>query len=240
MKKRILITFLSLLALILANGCYYVFRGQQVSADKLHRGMELNLYEKCSIYTMHVALWMLGWPMSPQAATECFMLHFPQKDTVTIGMDLCSPKVDAAVRILKGQPIGSSVMVSWDGSEAYSLANPEHRAAIAVNPCRVVKEWEEACLYTCSVYSSMQYPIQASTVFTIGSVRIHVQEGLFRYLQDKGWLSCFTARYRVGNYANTNATANQYIHHPLHSDGRSLDHSQGNHRMNNHMLRTRH
>ena len=211
MKKRILITILSLLALVFANGCYYVFCGQQVSADKLHRGMELNLYEKCSIYTMHVALWILGWPMSPQAARECFMLHFPQKDTVTIEMDLSSPKVDAAVRSLKDRPIGSSVTVTWDGNEAYSLASPEHRAAIAVNPCQIVKEWQESYLFTCGIYASMQYPVQSSTVFTIGSVRIPVQEGLFRYLQDKGWLSCFTARYCVGNYADAAATANQDI-----------------------------
>ena len=57
----------------------------------------------------------------------------------------------------------------------------------------------------------MQYPIQSSTVFTIGSVRIPVQEGLFRYLQDKGWLSYFTARYRVGNFVEAASIANQVI-----------------------------
>lgn len=211
MKKRIIITILSLLALVFANGCYYVIRGQEVSADKLRQGIELNLYEKCSIYTMHVALWTIGWPMSPQAARECFMLHFPQKDTVTIRMNLSSPRIAAAVRALKDQPVGSAMSVTWDGYEAYSLASPEHRAAIAVNPCRVVKEWQEAYLYTCGVYSLMQYPIQSSTVFTIGSVRIPVQEGLFRYLQDKGWLSYFTARYRVGNFVEAASIANQVI-----------------------------
>lgn len=199
--KRFIILIVSLLALLFGNGFYYVFFGQHKSMAKLEGGAELNLYEKCSIYTMHVALWTLGWPFSPQAARECFMLHFPQKDTVSIGMHLSSPRIESAVASLKDRPIGSSVKVSWDGYDAYSLASPEHKAAIAVNPCRIVKEWQESFMYSCSVYSSMQYPLKSNTVITLGSIRIPLQEGLFRYLQDKGWLSCFTARYRVGNYA---------------------------------------
>lgn len=211
MKKRIIITVISLLAIVFGNGCYYVFRGQIKSMAKLERGAELNLYEKCSIYTMHIALWSLGWPMSPQAARECFMLHFPQKDTVFIDMHLNSPRIESAVASLKKRPVGSSVRVAWNGADAYSLASPEHKAAIAVNPCRVVKEWQESYMYTCSVYSLMQYPRKSNTVFTLGSIRIPVQEGLFRYLQDKGWLSCFTARYQVGNNAESLAIMNRYI-----------------------------
>lgn len=211
MKKRIIIITLSLLAIVVGNGCFYVFRGQNRSMEKLQRGAELNLYEKCSIYTMHIGLWALGWPMSPQAARECFMLHFPQKDTVSIRMRLSSPRIEAAVASLKEQPVGASARVSWNGAEAYSLASPEHKAAIAVNPCRIVKDWQESYFYDCSVYSSMQYPKHSNTVFTLGSIRIPVQEGLFRYLQDRGWLSCFTARYRVGNDAESVAIMNQYI-----------------------------
>ena len=124
--KRFIILIVSLLALLFGNGFYYVFFGQHKSMAKLESGSELNLYEKCSIYTMHVALWTLGWPLSPQAARECFMLHFPQKDTVSIGMHLSSPRIESAVASLKDRPIGSSVKVSWDGYDAYSLASPDH------------------------------------------------------------------------------------------------------------------
>ena len=107
------------------------------------------------------------------------MLHFPQKDTVTIKMRLSSPRIDAAVGSLKDRPVGSSVAVSWDGTGAYSLASPEHKAAIAVNSCRIVKEWQENNLYTCSLYCLMQYLRCSRTIFTLGSVRIPLQEGLF-------------------------------------------------------------
>lgn len=211
MKKKILFALIALLILLFGNGCYYVFSGQNRSAEKLRQGKDLNLYEKCSIYTMHIALWSLGWPMSPQAARECFMLHFPQKDTVSLRMDLSSPRISAAVRSLKDKAVGSSVGLTWNGNEAYSLENAEHIVAIAVNPCRIVKEWQEGHLYTCYVYSVMQYPKQSNTVITVGSFRIHIQEGLFRYLQDKRWLSCFVARYRIGNYAESAAIANRCI-----------------------------
>ena len=209
MKKKILLSFLLLLTIIFANGCFYVFIGQDKSMKKLRNGKELNLYEKCSIYSMHVGLWTLGWPMSPQAARECFMLHFPQKDTVSIKMEFSSPRIEAVVRALKDCPIGSSTSISWNGNEAYSFANPEHKVAIAVNPCRVVKEWQEGYLYECSVYSLMQYPKQSSTVISIGAIRIPIQEGLFRYLQDDGWLSCFLARYHIGSYDEVTAQANE-------------------------------
>lgn len=210
MKRKILHTLLSLVALFFVNGCYYVFHGQNRSAEKLRQGRDLNLYEKCSIYTMHIALWSLGWPMSPQAARECFMLHFPQKDTVSLRMDLSSPRINAAVRSLKDKAVGSSVGLTWNGDEAYSLENAEHKAAIAVNPCRIVKEWQNGYLYTCYVYSLMQYPKQSNTVITVGPIRIHIQEGLFRYLQDKGWLSCFVARYHIGNNAESSAIADRF------------------------------
>ena len=197
--------------LLFGNGCYYVFSGQNRSAEKLRQGKDLNLYEMFSIYTMHVALWSLGWPMSPQAARECFMLHFPQNDTVSLKMNLSSPRMKAAVQSLKDRAIGSSVKLVWNGNEAYSLKNAEHKTAIAVNPCQIVKDWQEGDLYTCSVYSLMQYPKQSNTVITVGLFRINIQEGLFRYLQDKGWLSCFVARYHIEIITESAAITNRFF-----------------------------
>ena len=73
--KWLLISIALIIVLVFANGCYYVFRGQERSMAKLREGKELNLYECCSIYTMHMAVWMFGWPISPEAAKEAFWLH---------------------------------------------------------------------------------------------------------------------------------------------------------------------
>lgn len=82
-KKSIkisLIVLLSFFAIIFANGCYYVFYGQEKSVVKLQQGKNLNLYECCSIYTMHMAIWMFGWPIAPEAAQQAFLMTFHSKD----------------------------------------------------------------------------------------------------------------------------------------------------------------
>ena len=45
--------------------------------DKIKNGEEPSLYEKCSVYTMHMAVSMFGWPLSPEAAGEVFRMSFP-------------------------------------------------------------------------------------------------------------------------------------------------------------------
>lgn len=84
--KKILIGVAIAVTVIFANGIYYVFNGQFKSAEKLAEGKDLNLYECCSIYSMHTAVWMFGWPVSPEAALEAFLMHFPHAD-ITLPLD---------------------------------------------------------------------------------------------------------------------------------------------------------
>lgn len=182
MKKVVKITLLSLLGLfvvVFANGCCYVFLGgQDRSMAKIRQGGCLNVYECCSVYTMQMAMWMFGWPFSPEAAKECFLLHFPhsEKDTVRIS-----------------------------ASEKF-FRSPERRPAIAVNACNVTKVQSEPCgrertsmdgAYDISVTCKMIYPEYSRTEFDFGKFSVFIQEGLLRYLQDIGWLSVFTAEYRT-------------------------------------------
>ena len=211
MKRPLKISLRILLAFFLlscVNLGYYVLIGQKSSSVKLSKGEELSLYECMSIYQMHIAVWSLGWPLSPEAARECFMLHLPiRKDTVIVRGKIDSPKIRKAASSLKHD--GQSVYVAWNGARDYALRSPEHRAAIAVNPCYVKRvgnmkengnghaenndENSSGILF--EITSSMQYPKWSETVFNLGFCSITAQEGLFRYLQDKGWLSCFVAKY---------------------------------------------
>ncbi len=50
MKKKITIIIFTIIALVFANGCYYVFWGQHRSAGKIRQGKELSAYEIGSIY----------------------------------------------------------------------------------------------------------------------------------------------------------------------------------------------
>ena len=55
---------------VFINGCIYVFALQDRTMNKIQKGEDVSLYEKCSIYTMHMAVYMFGWPLSPEAAGE--------------------------------------------------------------------------------------------------------------------------------------------------------------------------
>lgn len=76
MRRRILRVTLGLLILLFGNGCYYVFYGQHLSADKLRRGEELNKYEIGSIYSMHLGICAIGWLYSPEATKEIIGMSF--------------------------------------------------------------------------------------------------------------------------------------------------------------------
>lgn len=199
--KRTLLTLLALFVVVFANGCYFVFCHQDKSMDKILAGKGLNLYECCSVYTMHMATWMFGWPVSPAAAKECFMLHFPHKDTVRLGRPSkfsSSEKICKAVERLQGMPVGTSVTVAWHGDTDYALRSKERYAAIALNACKVIKVKDavgEDGFRSVAITSPMIYPEYSRTKFDLGKITIVIHEGLFRYLQDRGWLSKFIAVY---------------------------------------------
>ena len=167
---------------------------------KLREGKELNLYECCSIYTMHMAVWMFGWPISPEAAKECYKLHFSQQDTVRFKTTdaIYSRKIARACESLSDKPAGSSLIETWNGDKDYALNNSEHRAAIALNPCKITKIKDSSnttTFYKVKITSPMIYPKYSRTIFDLKSFQIIIHEGLFRYLQDRSWLSKYVAEY---------------------------------------------
>ena len=206
-KKIIKITFLALLALIaavLVNTCIYVFAGQNKSVVKLYKGQELSLYECCSIYATHLTMCFVGYPIAPEAARECLKLHFTDRDTVYFNWHNFSgsKKLEEAHRQLIDKPDGSSVRISWNGNKDYSPFSGEHRLAIAANPCTLtkVRYLEFECFpdeYWYTITTSTEYPKYSRTEFNFKKFKIVINEGLFRYLQDKGWLHKYTAVYHL-------------------------------------------
>lgn len=80
--KKISIVILSLFICFNLNLCYYVFYGQTKSITKLNNKEDLNLYECCSIYSIHLAICSYGLFFSPEGAYQQFLMSFPHKDTV--------------------------------------------------------------------------------------------------------------------------------------------------------------
>ena len=173
---------------VFINGCIYVFGLQDWTMNKIQKGEDVSLYEKCSIYTMHMAVYMFGWPLSPEAAGEIFKMSFPWNREKAIFREndffMDSPAVQ---RALKGLEEGQRKKIVFRAETAYNTASPDHRVALAVNPGFLyIKEGK--------VYleSYAQYPYYSATPITLFGAKIIIHEGLFHYLEKIGWMHPYT------------------------------------------------
>ena len=180
---------------ILINGCIYVFNLQEKTMDKIKNGEEPSLYEKCSIYTMHMAVYMFGWPLSPEAAGEVFRMSFPwNREKAILREDdffMESPTVNKA---LKGLQEGQRKRIAFKAETAYNTASPDHRVALAVNPGILYKKDGKVYLE-----SYAHYPYYSATPITIFGSKIIIHEGLFHYLEEIGWMHPYTMTWWCNN-----------------------------------------
>ena len=199
--KILLFSALIVISLLFANGFYFVFRGQFVAWEKVKSGKELNYYETFSVYTMHSALWMLFWWASPGAANEVFMMQMCNKrgeivrhSNKLILRNNLSPKILATMKSLSP---GQSKRVSWNGNVSYGLNNPEHKAAMTLNPCIVSREIDKVTGKPAFfIRLDNTWPVHSETrIVLFKNKKIVMQEGLFRYLQDKHIVNNFIDEY---------------------------------------------
>ena len=178
----------ALITIVLVNGFIYVFALQDKTMNKIQKGQEVSLYEKCSIYTMHMAVCMFGWPLSPEAAAEIFRMSFPKNREQTIYREndyfLDSPAVQKA---LKGLEEGQRKKIVFKAETAYNTASPDHRVALGVNPGYLYKKDGKVYLE-----SYAHYPHYSATPITLFGYSIIVHEGLFHYLEKIHWMHPYT------------------------------------------------
>lgn len=185
----LLILFVSVFTIIFINGCYFVFWGQEKSASKLAQNKDLNAYEIASIYSMHTACWMFGWPISPEAAKLlfCKQFHIDNYDNLFGQEHLSersawekSPVVQKAIQTVISNP-GSKAQVYW---KDYSK---DTRVALALNGSYIIGT--EITVYG-EIYNS--YIFEVRTDYKPGVIYIKgikFYETLFDYLENIGVLS---------------------------------------------------
>ena len=192
MRKRtklIIRTLLLLLLVIFANGIYYLFWGQFKSTERLKQGKELNLYEMCSVYSMHVGMSIVGWIHSPEATKQVISMTFPWNRGKTIYKEtdffLRYPAISSRYRTQYSR----RRIAFHDAS--YSLSNPDHRLALAVNPGYLWRDDQKVYLE-----APIHYPVCYNTHIGItDNFQIVLDECLFNYLEEKHWLHPYTLIY---------------------------------------------
>ena len=195
MLKSICKAILTLFVIVFVNGCIYVFALQDKTMDKIRNDSRVSFYEKCSIYTMHMAVYMFGWPLSPEAAGEVFRMSFPwNREKVVLREDdffMESPTVQKA---LNGLQEGQRKRIAFKAETAYNTASPDHRVALAVNPGYLYKKDGKVYLE-----SYAHYPYYSTTPITIFGSKIIIHEGLFHYLEKIGWMHPYTMTWWCNN-----------------------------------------
>lgn len=186
--SRILKLFFALITCVFINGCIYVFALQDNTMDRIRNGEDVSLYEKCSIYTMHMAVYLFGWPLSPEAAGEIFRMSFPWNREKSVMKEndffMDSPAVQKALVNLQE---GQRKRIVFKAETAYNTASPDHRVALGVNPGFLYKK--DGKIY---LESYAHYTYYSATPITLFGAKIVIHEGLFHYLEKIGWMHPYT------------------------------------------------
>ena len=176
---KLLILIASVFAVVFANGCYFVFCHQEKSMQKIQQGRELNLYECCSIYTMHMAVWMFGWPLSPAAANAALKMHF-KTDT---GYRWYSDTSFTESEVITSTPNWKTKIpfkVSWS-TDLTQISKEELKYALAYNTN------DTQVLFSQYGNPILVYKVEYQNVkYQFGPIPIYT--GLFKYLQKINWL----------------------------------------------------
>jgi len=156
--------------------------------NKIKNSEQVSLYEKCSIYSMHMAVYMFGWPLSPEASGEIFRMSFSKNRDQNIYKKndyfMNSPAVQKA---LKGLEEGQQKKIVFKAETAYNTASPDHCVALGVNPGFLYKK--DGKIY---LESYAHYPYYSATPITIFGYKIIIHEGLFHYLEKIHWMHPYT------------------------------------------------
>ena len=99
-SKQIGFSLLVVFLVCFINGCYYLAKGQYTTVDKIAQGKSISLYEKTTIYTLYMGLYMFGWMYAPQAAWANMQMAFPHSyDTIYYKSDcIVTPQITERVK----------------------------------------------------------------------------------------------------------------------------------------------
>ena len=185
--KRIFFSVALIFALIICNGCYWMFSDIQTQCvEKISRGQQTSLYEKASIASLHMGICTLGALYCPEAAWANFKMLVTDKDTIYMHSDKwITPKVRARLEM---EQWGKMV---WNGDTDYAFESPEKNGAILLNWCmlgeRVIDSkpcYVAECDYTWKVPSKTTFKIT-------DKIEVVLYEQLFYELEKIGLLHSF-------------------------------------------------
>lgn len=184
-SKRVGLTLFVIFLVCFINGCYYLAKGQYSTVDKIAHCQSISLYEKTTIYTLHMGLYLFGWMYAPQAAWANMQMAFPHhSDTIYYKSDcIVTPQITERVRARRWGK------VAWNGNVAYASNSLERNAAILLNGGKLGTETIDGieCVSVTCPYT-WKGVVSRTTFQLTGNFAITLHEELFYEIEKCGWL----------------------------------------------------
>lgn len=160
-------------------------------ATIIRQGGHLTMREKSNIYALNILMSITALPIYPEVARESLYLMIPCKSRQRLfegDFFLSSALIRKKISNLQA---GAACKIHWTVKD-YLLHKNEARYALALNPCRLsVTATGNTLLYEVRV--QVAYPVSCEAELIGWPVVITVEEGLFHYLQECGWLHPYEA-----------------------------------------------
>lgn len=162
---------------------------------RINNNQELNTKERLGIYGCLIMVTVFDIIPFPEVATENFYLFFPDQDHKRVFHSqtfLTSPSV---LREVKRKTLGYVTWNKWS-----SVFDPDFRYALAFDPCLINTVTVDNHLLV-TLTKEFAYRSNHTTIHANGFMRgwfaFRIDEGLFYYLQEKGWLHPYTAIWKA-------------------------------------------
>jgi hypothetical protein len=163
--------------------------------ERINNYGELNTRERLGIYGCLMMVTAFDQIPFPEVGKQNFYLFFPDKDSTRVfhsNSILNSPSI---MREVKRKTTG---LVTWN--KWTTVFNPDFRYAVAFDPCNINTEqktgYKLVTLTRRFEYRRNHVTIHAHS-FIRGWFAFRIDEGLFWYLQQKGWLHPYTAIWKA-------------------------------------------
>ena len=192
--KFLLLGFFIFVVSIPFNLRQYNLRGEELQ-KRVNNSIELTTREKLGVYGCIIMIMSFDAIPFPEASEENFYLLFPvdgKKRTFYSNSMLNSPSIMRAIKTGQKGQIGWN---KWD-----FVLNKGFRYIVAFDPCTIETVTKNSRTdVTLSTYFSYRknYPTVHATNILHGWFTFRVEEGLFWYLQEKGWLHPYTAIWKA-------------------------------------------
>ena len=156
--------------------------------ERVSSGGDLTTVEKLSVYGQMITASVVGMPFAPEASKEFILMVIPAKNNIR---EFKSDFFMNSQKIQDAFKKNDEGKVRWY-QKHYNISNPESRAALALNICNYrVDQTDDGTKY--SVSTTINFPKHCRSFMLREPLEIRVEEGLFRYLVDQGWLFDYTA-----------------------------------------------